>query len=288
MRGAAHLIARVGLVIVSLFAGCEPEAPPPESPASYFSTMRSLILEVFYEPQAEPFVGQVLTEPPLLPTPYEGIAFWELGRTNLAALFADRDEAVTVRAPDTLEEMTLLPPQGRDTWDTAAIEALATRVRRHVPTATDASLVVLFLAGVYERDGEARGDVLGVNVAGTPFVAIFKEVVLSTVFRGDMDDGTCAPPSCQRYSLAEVLAEQLVVVHEAAHALGLVDNGVPLASDHRDRERGRHCANPLCVMYFQNQDFKETAASLIELTLATGRLDWFGPECLEDARLFRP
>jgi virulence-associated protein VapD len=41
-------------------------------------------------------------------------------------------------------------------------------------------------------------------------------------------------------------------------------------------------------MYFQNQDFKETAASLIELTLATGRLDWFGPECLEDARLFRP
>ncbi len=279
--------ASLALTLVSQACG-EASSPPPESPASYFSAMRTLTVEVAYEPGAEPFVDRIVARPPQPATLYEGRLPWELMRTNLASLFEGRAHTVTVEVPTTLEEMTQLPRSGRDTWDTDAIESLAKRTRRHTPTAEDGGLVVIFVNGIYEKDGEPRGDVLGVNVAGTPFVAIFKQVVLSTVFWPVTEGAPCEPPPCNQPSLFELLAEQLVVVHESAHALGLVDNGVPLSSPHRDHAHGRHCANPRCVMYFQNEDFRATAEAITALTLATGGPIWFGPECLQDARLFTP
>lgn len=266
------------LVVCVAFSACaepapEPLGPPLDAPATYFSTARTLTLEVFHEPGAEPYVGQVTSE---APPPFGGLDYWEMTPRNLETLFEGRLAPMTVTVPTTLEAMVALPPQGRATWDTAAIRALAEQVRRHTPTATDAGLVVLFLAGTYASAGELRPDVLGVNVGGSPFVAVFKDAIRST-----------SPNPASELNLIPVFAEQVTVVHEAAHALGLVNNGVPLTSDHQDLENGRHCVNPSCIMYFLNEG-KETGRAFIDASIESGRLEWFGPECLADTAAFTP
>lgn len=274
----ARRFTRAALVVCVALGGCAEPAPDPQtpsfdSPATYFSTARTLTLEVFHEPGAEPYVGQITSE---APPPFGGLPYWETTRRNLETLFDGRPAPMTVTVPTTLEAMVALPSQGRATWDTAAIRALAEQVRRHTPSATDAGLVVLFLTGTYERAGELRPYVLGVNVGGSPFVAIFKDAIRST-----------SPNPASERNLIPVFAEQVTVVHEAAHALGLVNNGVPPTTDHQDLENGRHCVNPSCIMNFLNEG-KETGRAFIDASIESGRLEWFGPECLADTQAFAP
>lgn len=47
----------------------------------------------------------------------------------------------------------------------------------------------------------------------------------------------------------QVRLEAYTLVHELGHVLGLVDNGVPMASDHEDPQRPGHSSNPQSVMY---------------------------------------
>jgi hypothetical protein len=81
--------------------------------------------------------------------------------------------------------------------------------------------------------------------------------------------------------------EQATLVHEFGHAMGLVNNGVPLTSSHQDTQKGHHCINTNCVMYWQNEgvsDLKE----FVQSYMTTGSLVMFGPECLKDASSYRP
>ncbi|MGE5521802.1 MAG: hypothetical protein ACM3VS_17895 [Candidatus Dadabacteria bacterium] len=41
-----------------------------------------------------------------------------------------------------------------------------------------------------------------------------------------------------------------VTEHEFGHLLGLVDQGTPMQSDHKDAGHGAHCTNTSCLMYY--------------------------------------
>jgi hypothetical protein len=51
--------------------------------------------------------------------------------------------------------------------------------------------------------------------------------------------------------------ETTVMNHEFGHLMGLVNNGAPLTSDHHDSDRGAHCTESDCLMYFavEGSDF---------------------------------
>ena len=82
-----------------------------------------------------------------------------------------------------------------------------------------------------------------------------------------------------------MFVEQATLVHEFGHVMGLVDNGIPMVSDHLDPDHPRHCTNEECVMYWQN----EGAADLrdfVQQMMSTGSLIMFGEECLDDTRSY--
>src|SRR5688572_15373496 len=51
------LLTRVSVLLFVVYSSCGGGPPSPDSPASFFSTMTSLNIEVVYEPGAEPFTG---------------------------------------------------------------------------------------------------------------------------------------------------------------------------------------------------------------------------------------
>jgi hypothetical protein len=70
-------------------------------------------------------------------------------------------------------------------------------------------------------------------------------------------------------------------VHEVGHAVGLVNRGVPLTSDHHDAEHGAHRTNQDCVMYHANEGAAELAQFVRDAVVA-GDTIILGDECLAD------
>lgn len=109
----------------------------------------------------------------------------------------------------------------------------------------DRSTAVLHILYV---DGAIDGaeELLGATMVRGPSAQIF-------VF-GDQMDAVARPalePSGAMLAADEVQVrlEAYTLVHELGHVLGLVDNGVPMASDHEDPQRPGHSSNPASVMY---------------------------------------
>jgi hypothetical protein len=48
-------------------------------------------------------------------------------------------------------------------------------------------------------------------------------------------------------------AETAVMTHEMGHVIGLVDNGLPMLTDHRDPDHLHHDVDPESVMYWQHE-----------------------------------
>ena len=44
--------------------------------------------------------------------------------------------------------------------------------------------------------------------------------------------------------------ERAIWIHEIGHAIGLVDNGLPMVEDHKDEDRGGHSRHDDCIMYW--------------------------------------
>ena len=53
-----------------------------------------------------------------------------------------------------------------------------------------------------------------------------------------------------------------LIEHEFGHLLGLVGQGTPMITDHRDPANGAHCNNPGCLMYYIIQTNSAYAASI--------------------------
>lgn len=265
MLFSLRIRGRLGLVVAVWLAGCaesvEPATPEIETPTAYFSTVENLVVQFYYEPNAAPVIA----------TTADGRPVWGFLGDNIRALYTGRNIEPLVSVPTRLSEMNPIPAQGRTSWSPANLVELAAQVRTTISTTTTTFFQVLFVNGFAEVDGAPAPTVAGVHIGGTPVVAMFHDVAV-----------TSSPqPAVQAF------LELSTVVHEMGHAIGLVNNGVDLTSNHHDAANGPHCTNPQCVMYWVN----EVATDLLQFVQqlqSTGNVVMFGSECLEDTRRFLP
>lgn len=122
---------------------------------------------------------------------------------------------------------------GRATWSISSIKDAQDQVRDHLPEGSELTLHVLYLDGVYGPNE----DVLGVQYERTA-IAIFKERIQQSSAGVSLGFGA-----------REV--ERSVLVHEFGHAIGLVNNGVPMVRQHEhdDPEKRGHSDNDASVMW---------------------------------------
>ena len=237
-----------------------PESLALDIPALY-STVDTITVLVAHEPEAEPFTGTI----------HRDIPCWSVLKSNIEALFEGRALEPDVYVPSALSEMGEIPLQEQDTWTSEEILGLARDVWDANPSSYEAEFFVLFLKGYFEREGAPDYQIIGVSIVGTPVIAIFKDIVLSSSFI----------PQVARF------VEQATLVHEFGHVMGLVNNGVPMVSDHLDPEHPRHCTNNRCVMYWVNEgasDMTEFVGQMID----SDSVVMFDEQCLEDTRSYIP
>lgn len=227
----------------------------------FYQDMTTMTIEVAYEPNATPNTSELAL----------GYYPWELTEENIEALFADRPAPIDVLVPTGLSAMTAIPDQGKDSYTLKEIKETAETYRVGSNTRTDGNIFLLFLDGYYNDGDTIAPGVLGLNIVGTTITAIFKPVVKNT----------------SPLSRVQTFVEQTTIIHELGHALGLVDNGVPLTSAHHDKAHGAHCTNTDCVMYYQNEGASAMVGFVQQMT-TTGSKIVFGAECISDTESYLP
>lgn len=226
----------------------------------YFRSAPKIIIEVYYEPGAEPYAGQTNS----------GMPYWKLLEDNLNAIFNYRLQRPVVVVPKVLNEMFPLPLQNKTSWLGTEIVALNSTYKQAPSDNSASRFYVYFLNGNYNSGSGPQTGVIGVSITGTPVIAIFKSVV----------KGTGAP-----LSPVPKYVEQSTLVHEMGHALGFVNNGVPLSTAHQDTSHESHTVNSDCVMYWQNEGAGDLSM-FVQKFISTGSTIMWGPEVLSDAQNF--
>jgi hypothetical protein len=127
-----------------------------------------------------------------------------------------------------------IPGATAPVWTRDAVEQLESRWRNSYRNAATGVAVMyfLYLDGSSDLDsGNTR--VLGYAYHGSS-VALFQDSIEAAesglILQGNVEDA--------------------VIVHEAGHLLGLVDNGIAMQTDHRDDAHGAHDTNDQCIMYW--------------------------------------
>lgn len=226
--------------------------------ASIFSdSVADFQVHVFYEDGAVPYTGYIgITNTPV----------WDITQQSFHALFQNHvGRFVTV--PTALGQMTKLPDQKQTDWTMTELVDLGRRYALSIEQGQDIRLSIIFVNGLYQDDE----NIMGVHFTGAPFVFVFKDVVLSV--GGD--------------AVSQSYVEQAVVVHELGHAVGLVNNGVPMNQQHEDRAHPKHDIDSGCVMYWEVES-KSSILTLLAAAISGNRLNLFGPASINDARNFHP
>ena len=244
-------------------AGTTPEAGAPASTQAPGTTLfapaiTNVIIEIDYAPGAEPYVDVVkdFGDP------------WNLFNANALAIFGTRK----VTFPRTLAKMEKLADVTAKTFTTADILAIAAAHRTDQQFTNADSFYVVFLPGTYVDDaGTEQKTTLGVTLADSGVIALFKPAIAKPVV-----NPTPAP----------VFIEQLALVHFLGHAVGFVDNGVPVGDNnkaHIDTANAHHCTNKKCAMSVELESAAGAAAysSLVRSFESV----LIGQECLSDARI---
>ncbi|MDF1667819.1 MAG: IPT/TIG domain-containing protein, partial [Planctomycetota bacterium] len=137
-----------------------------------------------------------------------------------------RKSNITLLIDDTI------PSQNINTWRVSDLQSVEGQFRNHYSNANTTVLYFLYVNGGSEFDnGNSR--VLGISYSGSAL----------GMFRDNMD-GSATPV------LSNAAVEQAVIVHEAGHALGLVNNGIAMVNPHQDTPNGAHDTDNNCVMHF--------------------------------------
>jgi len=247
------------MVLLALsFTSCSGNSGDTDFPFSnsavYFKKTKSVTVEVYYETGSEPFVG----------TRFNGKPLWSILEENLNSIFQYRSQIVDINIPTELNEMNQISPTGTSSWSTTAILNLHKENTLSLSSETSSIFYVYFVNG-YAESGSST---IGFSVNGTPVVVIFKDVIR----------GLGGTPT-------QKFAEQSTLVHELGHALGLVNNGIPLASLYQDEEHGSHSINQDSVMYWLNEG-KSDLVNFVQKFISSGSVEMWGPEELNDVREF--
>jgi hypothetical protein len=227
----------------------------PASTVLFEPATKRVSLEIDYVPGAEPYVKSA-----------SGVADpWKVFRDNAKAILDDKLEVVV---PEGLAGMEQLNDVDGKVFDRDALVAIAKKHRDAAPTSDTVSFYVVFLDGKFkDTDGTVSDNTVGVSVRGTGIIAMFKPAITA---------GLKDPAS-------PVFVEQTTLVHEFGHAIGLVDDGMPATSPHRDEAHGAHCSNPSCIMYWKS-DLVHDGVDFVSTYLEPRNGILFGPECLADSR----
>jgi predicted Zn-dependent protease len=249
---------KLTLVLLLILVGCgkvSKKSSETKQIVTSFYEAQSLTIDVAYEEGAEPYAGGITQ-----------LKYWDLLEKNIKALFEGRPKPPSVTVPKELNQMTKLSPFNKTTWSIQdVLNAAKTVAKTEGPG--ERRFTVLFLKGVAEEGPT----IIGYHVNSTRVIAIFKDVVRST--------------SVGQAELVSKYVEQTTLIHEMGHALGLVNNGLPMITPHQDHAHGAHCNDPKCVMYYAN----EGVASLISFAKKVSEdlsIIMFDQHCLEDSRQF--
>lgn len=247
------------LFLVVLFAcGKEParKSSQKKQDVSALYAAKKLNIKVYYEEGATPYTDTV-----------GPVELWHLLRSNLTALFEGRNTEIEV--PGTLEQMTKMNPYNKASWSLEDVIAMAKTYSIPKQNGVE-NFQIFFLNGYSDNDP----GIIGFHISNTKIMAIFKDVIKSSGSGvGNLD-------------VVPKYVEQATLIHEMGHALGLVNNGLPMQEKHQDSENGAHCSNPDCVMYYSN----EGTSSMINFARkASQKLStvMFDSQCLEDSRKFK-
>ena len=213
-----------------------------------------MVVEVDYAPDAEPYTGSAGA---LGDT-------WSLFQNNAAALFADPDKRLEI--PSDLSQMQQVDVVGEN-FSAEEILTAAGQHRNLRSIGELATFYVLWLDGYFRDDAGERRNVLGVSLGDTGVVAMFKPVIASA--------RSLVTPYLENF------VEQSTLVHEFGHAVGLVNNGIPLASAHHDAAHGAHCADESCVMFYANEGVNDARDFALKY-IRSGNTVLYGDECLGD------
>jgi hypothetical protein len=225
-----------------------------------YSTVTSITVHVAYEQGAKPFTG----------TFRDGGQYWSVLETNMNVLFLGLIIQPDLSVPKDITGMEQIPTQAQESWTTAQVFDLAQGTWDTPQTSTSTEFYVLFLNGYFNDKGVVNKQVTGISINETPVIAIFKDVIRKSGYS----------------SFDDTVIEQTTLVHEFGHAVGLVNNGLPMVSDHEDTEHINHCTNEDCVMYWENDG---TSLNFFIQKIINSPSDvLFGPECLNDAHSFMP
>ncbi|TGK00410.1 hypothetical protein EHO58_18280 [Leptospira selangorensis] len=231
----------------------------PDRSSVYFSTVRSLDLEIAYETDAEPYAGNFTVG---------GSSIWNVTDSNLQDVFADRSYSVAITVPNDLSEMNEIPNQNRSTWSVNQLLDLVPRYRKKFSNYQSTSFFIVYVRGqLVDAPGVIAVTVSGVLGIGPPVIFVFKDMI-------EQFGSIVSPDKVKK-------AEQMTVTHELGHALGLVNAGIPLYSSHQDKEHGNHCTNSSCGMFWALSDTK------VDTFNPTSPLI-FGQECRDDIRNYTP
>jgi predicted Zn-dependent protease len=211
-------------------------------------------VQVFYEPGAEPY-----TDGPL------NLKYWSILEQNLEALFQGSSPSKTIKVPKALSEMSAMSAFNKTSWKIEDVLEMS----KGVPTAGSsdaATFSVFFVKGSYSENPK----VIGFHITNTKLMVVFKDVIKS------VPDQT---------SFGSKYLEQATIIHELGHALGLVNNGLPMKSAHHDSEHGAHCDNPKCVMYYTNEGTSNMLAFLAQVLQSSSTV-MFDANCLQDSQSY--
>jgi predicted Zn-dependent protease len=226
-----------------------------QDPSPIYASAK-LDIKVYYEDGAEPYTDNLA----LL-----NMSLWDMFQMNIQALFEGRSTVVSV--PKTLTDMIKLQAYNKSTWSVEEVQKMAKDYP--VSAQTGVTPFQIFFVNGYASD---NASIIGFHISNTKIMVIFKDVIKSTA------TGSAA--------LVPKYVEQATIIHEMGHALGLVNNGVPMQSSHQDSSHGAHCSNENCVMYYSN----EGAGSLkkyIEKIMTEKKLIMFDQQCLNDTINFQ-
>lgn len=225
----------------------------------YFTATQSLVLEVYYDIGAEPFVGSANVNRNNI---------WGILEDNLNAIFQYRTSPPALTIPSQLNQMVALPTQNKTSWTSNDILNLSANYRSQESTKTESRFYIYFLNGYFNDGTTDKTNVLGISLGGTPIIAMFKDVIQAS-------GGT----------LVQRFVEQSTLVHEMGHALGFVNNGVPMATNHQDTAHGKHTTNSNCVMYYLNEGASDLANFILTYQTSNSFVMW-GSQTLADAQAF--